>query len=119
MGTYKTLEELEKARDGADLKVALKAAVGKVVTLKHALTGGTDVYVTGDIDKALVLEVTDRGRKKNLLYEFSLGVSGNTAYISRGSPSSFQRACRTIGLKLKVVQVSDVAAALRAARTAE
>ena len=115
MATYKTLSDVEKARDGAALKTALKAANGKVVKVKRILLGVSEaVYVTGDIDKALIQELTEGGKKKQAIVEFSLGVSGNRAYISSTSAAAFMEFCRKVGVRLaSVSEVSDVAAALR------
>ena len=112
MATYKTLKDVEKARDGAALKAALKAANGKVVKVKRIHMGGSDVYVTGDIDKALIQQLTEND--KQAIVEFSLGVKGSRAYISSGSAADFMLSCRKVGVRLASVrEVSDVAAALR------
>jgi hypothetical protein len=112
MATYKTIEELEKAGDGAELRAALKAAQGKVVEVKRIrlLTG--HVYVTGEIAKPLLKELTGAG--KAAVIEFSLGVSGHDAYVSRIDEKDFMLACRNAGISIAAVRkVDNVAAALR------
>jgi hypothetical protein len=118
MATHKTRDDLEKARDGAELRAALKAANDKVVKLKCVILGGNprSVYVTGEIDKALLDEITERGSHKQMVTEFSVGVSGGNAYVSGIDEKTFFEDCRRAGIRLTSVRkVDNVAAALRAA----
>ena len=118
MATYQTRKDLEKAGDGAELCAALKAAHDKVVKVKRIILGGNprSVYVTGEIAKALLDELTDHGRQKQVVTEFSLGVSGSNAYVSRTDEKVFLEDCRRAGVRITSVRrVDNVAAAIRAA----
>ena len=112
MATYKTIEELEKAGDGAELRAAVKAAQGKVVEVKRILLDSEHVYVTGEIAKPLLKEL-GAGRNQAVI-EFSLGISGHNAYVSRIDEKTFQQDCRKAGIRIGPVRkVDNVAAALR------
>jgi hypothetical protein len=118
MATYKTRKELENARDGAELRAALKAAQGKVIKVKRIDLGGnpSSVYVTGEIAKALHDELTDHGSHKYAVREFSLGVSDGNAYVSGIDEKTFLEDCHRVQVRIKSVRrVDNVAAALRAA----
>ena len=117
MATYTTRKDLEKAGAGAELRAALKAAQGKVVKVKRINLPGssTSVYVTGEIAKALLDELTAHGSNKHAVTEFSLGVSGGNAYVSLIDEKAFLAGCHRAGVKVTVRRVDNVAAALQAA----